>query len=69
MEIGVKYGARPELIAELVVRCLETGVEFNSWHYLLERDSCSGHVNAVIELVKRESSLYGRVCYGNIATY
>ena len=50
--IAVEFRANSELIAELVVRCLESGVAFNGWHYLLQQDSCSNHVKAVIELVQ-----------------
>ena len=53
---AVKYRASSELIAELVVRCLESGVPFNGWHYLLQHDSCSSHVKAVIKLVQEEAS-------------
>ena len=53
---AVKYRASSELIAELVVRCLESGVAFNGWHYLLEHDSCNKHVKAAIELVQEEAS-------------
>ena len=57
MEIGVKYGARPQLIAELVMRCLESDAEFNGWHYLLENDSCNEYVAAVIDLAEHEALL------------
>ena len=57
MEIGVKYGARPHLIAELVIRCLKSDVEFNGWHYLLENESCSNYVAAVIDLAEHEALL------------
>ena len=57
MEIGVRYGARPQLIAELVIRCLKSDVEFNGWHYLLENESCSNYVAAVIDLAEHEALL------------
>ena len=56
MYIGVKHGASSDLIAEFVVRCLESGVEFDGWHYLLQHDSCTHHVEAVVKLVQEEAS-------------
>ena len=58
--LGVKSGARPEVVAKLVVRCLRSSLrpsDFNGWHYLLEHDSCNDYVVAVINLVKQEASL------------
>lgn len=57
--LGAKYHASPELVAELVVRFLETGFSFDGWHYLLEHDSCSAYVAAVIDLVEQETSSLG----------
>ena len=57
--IGVKHGAGPELVAELVVRCLkmpEREDDFNGWTYLLQNDRCSRYVEAVIKLVQEEAS-------------
>ena len=55
IQVGVRYRASPKLIAELVVRCLQTGVEFNGWHYLLKHKSCTAYVNSVIDLVEQEA--------------
>ena len=55
--MGVKHGARPQLIAELVIRCLESNVDFNGWHYLLENDSYNEYVAAVIDLAEHEALL------------
>ena len=56
VQLGVEYRADPELVAQLVVRCLETKADFNGWHYLLEHDHTSTHVIAVTNLAQQEAS-------------
>ena len=52
-----------DLVAELVVRSLEAGEDFDGWHYLLERDSCRSYVTGVIHLVQHEALRCGSHVY------
>ena len=51
---AVQNGASIEIAAEMAVSCLCTQILFNGWHYLLENDSYSHYVTAVLDLVERE---------------
>ena len=52
-----------ELVAELVLRSLETAEDFDGWHYLLEHDSYRSYVTGVIHLVRHEALSCGSNVY------
>ena len=63
VQVAVNHAASCQLVAELVVGCLQAGgVVLDGWHTILERSDCGGYVTAAVSLAqqgvaaKRQSS-------------
>ena len=59
VQLAVQHGASADLVSAMTVRCLETGVPFNGWHYLLDNDSHSQYIIAILKLVHKEAASTG----------
>lgn len=54
VQVAVNHAADKELVATMVVGCLQAGgVELDGWHTILERSDCGEYVAAVVSLVQR----------------
>ena len=59
VQLAVQHGASADLVSTMTVRCLETGLPFNGWHYLLDNDSHSKYIVAILDLVHKEAASTG----------
>lgn len=57
VQLALKVSAPPEVVAEMVVRCLQaTGIAPDGWHSILESNEYSKYVAAVVAFVQQEAA-------------
>ena len=66
VQLALKVSAPPEVVAEMVVRCLQaTGIAPDGWHSILESNEYSKYVAAVVAFVQQDAAVHlqlQRVC-------
>ena len=57
VQLAVKYQRSEELVAEMVMRCLQAGCKLNGWHSILENAEHTKYVVAVVSLVQEAAQV------------